>query len=172
MFLWAIKECWVEFPVLCRRCCFSLPSHVQIFVILWTAKCQASLSLTISQSLSKFMSTELVMPSNHFIFCHPLLLLPSIFPSIRVFSNNSAVHNRWPKCWSFSFSISPSNRYLGLISFRINWFALLAVQVTLNNLFQHHCLNKRKEKKKYQFIGDLPSSWSNSHIQTWLVERL
>ena len=89
-------------------------------------------------SLLKLMSTELVMPSNHLILCHPLLLLPSIFPSIRVFSNESALHIRWPKYWSFSFSISPSTEYLRLISFRIDWFDLLAVQGTLKNLIQHH----------------------------------
>ena len=100
-----------------------LLSHVRLFTTPWTAARQASLSFTISHSLLKFMSIELVMPSNHLILCHPLLL-PSIFPSIRVFSNESAVHIRSPKCWSFSFSISPSNEYLGLISFRTDWFDL------------------------------------------------
>ena len=99
---------------------------------------QASLSFTISQSLLKLMSIESVMPSNHLILCHPLLLLPSIFPSIRVFSNESALHVRWSKHWSFSFSISPSNEYSGLLSFRIDWFDLLAVQGTLKSLHQHH----------------------------------
>ena len=102
-------------------------SHVQLFVIPGTAACQASLSFTISQSLLKLLSIESVMPSNHLILCHPLLLLPSIFPNIGVFSNESALRIRWPKDWSFSFSISPSNEYLGLISFRIDWFELLAV---------------------------------------------
>ena len=102
-------------------------SHVRLFTTPWTAALQASLSFTISQSLLKFMSTESVMPSNHLILCHPLLLLPSIFPSIRVFSNESALHIRWPKYWSFSFSISPSNEYSGFFSFRIDWFDL-AVQ--------------------------------------------
>ena len=92
---------------------------------LWTAACQASLSITNSQSLLKLMSTESVMPSNHLILCHPLLLLLSIFPSIRVFSNESVLHLRWPKYWSFSFSISPSNEYSGLISFRMDWLDLL-----------------------------------------------
>ena len=101
---------------------------------------QASLSFTISLSLLKLMSTELVMPSNHLILCHPLLPLPSIFPSIRVFSNESAPPIRWPKYWSFSFSISLSNEYSGLISFRIDWFDLLAVQGTLKSLLQHHSL--------------------------------
>ena len=103
----------------------------------WTVAHQASLSITNSWSLLKFTSIELVMPSNHLILCCPLLLLPSIFPSIRVFSNESALHIRWPKYWSFSFSISPSNEYSGLISFRIYWFDL-AVQGTLKSLFQHH----------------------------------
>ena len=99
---------------------------------------QASLSITNSQSLLKLMSIESVMPSNHLVLCHPLLLLPSIFPSIRVFSNELALRIRWPKYWSFSFSISPSNEYSGLISFRMDWLDLLAVQRTLKNLLQHH----------------------------------
>ena len=104
----------------------------------WTAACQASLSITNSRSLLKFMSIELVMASNHLILCHPLLLLPSIFPSIRVFSNKSALCIRWPKYWSFSFSISPSNENPGIISFRMDWLDLLAVQGTLKSLLQHH----------------------------------
>ena len=98
-----------------------LLSHVWVFMTPWTAACQASLS-TISRSLLKLMSIELVMPSNHLVLCLPLLLLPSIFPSIRVFSNELAFHIRWPKCWSFTFSISPSNEYSGLLSFRLDWF--------------------------------------------------
>ena len=113
-------------------------SRVQLFATPWTAACQASLSITNSQSLLKLMSIESVMPSNHFILCRPLLLLPSIFPSIRVFSNKSVLHLRWPKYWSFSFSISPSNEYSGLISFRIDRIDLLAVQGTLKSLLQHH----------------------------------
>ena len=105
-----------------------------------TAVLQASLSFTVSQSLLKLMSIELMMPSNHLILCPPLLLSPSVFPSIRVFPNESALHIRWPQYWSFSFSTSPSNGYLGLISFRINWFDLLAAQGTLKSLFQHHNL--------------------------------
>ena len=104
----------------------------------WSAACQASLSITNSRSLLKLMSIELMMPSNHLILCHPFLLLPSIFPSIRVFSNKSVLSNRWPKYWSFSFSISPSNEYLRLISFRMNWLDLLAVEGTLKSLLQHH----------------------------------
>ena len=104
----------------------------------WTAAHQVSLSITNSQSLLKLMSIKSVMPSNHLILCHPLLLLPSVFPSIRVFSNESVLQIRWPKYWSFSFSISPSNEYSGLISFRIYWLDLLAVQATLRSLLQHH----------------------------------
>ena len=113
-------------------------SHVQLFATPWTAAHQASLSLTNSQSPPKPMSIESVMPSNHLIFCHPLLLLPSIFPSIRVFSNESALLIRWPKYWSFSFSISPSNEHPGLISFRMDWLDFLAVPGTLKSLLQHH----------------------------------
>ena len=111
-----------------------LLSHVRLFV---TAH-QASLSFTVSWSLLKLMSIESVMPSNHFILCRPLLLLPSVFPGIRAFSNKSALHIRWLKYWTFSFSISPSNEYSGLISFRIDWFDFLAVQGTLKSLLQHH----------------------------------
>ena len=114
------------------------PSHVQLFATPWTAAHQASLSLTISQNLPKFMSIASVVPSSPLIFWYPLLLLPSIFPSIRDFSNELAVYIRWPKYWSFSFSISPSNEYSGLISFRIDWFHLLCVQGTLKSLLQHH----------------------------------
>ena len=106
----------------------------------WTAACQASLSFTISWSLLKLMSVESVMQSNHLIFCCPLLLLPSIFPSISVFSNESALCIRWPKYWSCSFNISPSNEYSGFISFKIGWLDLLAVEGTLKNLLQHHNL--------------------------------
>ena len=104
----------------------------------WAATHQASLSITNSRSSLKLMSIQLVMPSNHLFLCCPLLLLPSIFPSIRVFSNESALHIRWPKYWSFSFNISPSNEYSGLISFRMDWLDLLAVQGTLKSLLQHH----------------------------------
>ena len=112
-------------------------SCVWLFATPWTAARQASLSVTISQNLLKLMSIESVMPSNHLILCHPLLLQPSIFPSIRVFSNESVFHIRWPKYWSFSFSISLSNEYSGLISFSIDWFDLI-VQRTLKSLLQHH----------------------------------
>ena len=121
-------------------------SHVWLFTTPWTAAQQASLSNTNSQSLLKLMSIKLVMSSNHLILCYSLLLLPSIFPSIRVFSNESVLHIRWPKYWSFSFSISHFNEYSGLISFRIDWLDLLALQGTLKSLLQHH-------SAKHQFFG-------------------
>jgi len=117
---------------------FQSLSDVWLFATPWIAAHQASLSIINSWSLTKPMSIESVMPSNHLILCRPLLLLPSIFPSIRVFSNESILHTRWPKYWSFSFSISPSNEHPGLISFRIDWLDLLAVQGTLKSLLQHH----------------------------------
>ena len=123
-------------------------SHVQLFVTQWTAALQASLSITNSQSLLKFMSIESVMLSNHFILCRSLLLLPAILPIIRVFSSEPIL-NRWPKYWSFNFSISPSNEYLVLISFRLNLFDLLAVQGTLKSLLQHHSL-----KASIQVVGE------------------
>ena len=114
-----------------------LLSHVQLFATPWTAACQASLPITNSWSLPKLMSFELVMPFSHLILCHPILL-PSIFPSIRVFSNESTLCMRWPKDWSFSFGISPSSEHPGLVSFRMDWLDLLAVQGTLKSLLQHH----------------------------------
>ena len=130
------KKC--EHTVILYSQSVQLHSHVQLFETPRTAAHQASLSITNSRTLLKFMSTELVMPSSHLILCRPFLLLPSIFPSIRVFSNESVLHIRWPKYWSFSFSISPSNEYSGLISFRMDWLDLLAVQGTLKSLLQHH----------------------------------
>ena len=118
-----------------------LLSHVQLFATPWTAACQASLFFTISQSLLKHMPTYSVMLSNHFILCHPLLL-PSVFPSIRAFSNESVLCIRWPKYWSFSFRISLSNEYSGMTSLMINWFDLLAVQGTLESLLHHHSLKE------------------------------
>ena len=115
-----------------------LLSHVRLFAILWTAAHQTSLSFAISWSFLKLMSIASVMPSNHLILCLPLLLLPSIFPSFRVLSNESVLRIRWPKYWSFSFSISPSNEYSGLISFTVDSFDILAVQGTLKSLLQHH----------------------------------
>ena len=117
---------------------FPVVFRIQLLRTPWTAARQASLSITNSQSLFKLMSIELVMPSNHLILCRPLLLPPSIFPSFRVFSNESALHMRWPKYWRFSFSISPSSEHPGLISFRMDWLDLLAVQGTLKSLLQHH----------------------------------
>ena len=113
-------------------------SRVQLFVTPWTAACQVSLTVINTQSLLECMSIKSLMPSSHLILCHPLLLLPSIFPNIRVFSKESVLRIRWPKYWSFSFSISPSNEYSGLISFRMDWLDLLAVQGTLKSLLQHH----------------------------------
>ena len=118
---------------------FSCSDVSQLFVTSWNVALQASLSITNSQSLLKLTSIDLVMPSNRLTLCHPLLFLPSIFPSIRVFSSESVLRIRWLKYWSFSFSISASNEYSGLISFRIGWFDLLAVQGALKSLLQHHC---------------------------------
>ena len=138
---------WADFPPNCKiqwqktsdsGVVVQSLSCVCLFVSPWTAACQASLSFIISQSLLRVMSIELVMLSNHLILCHSLLLLHSIFPSIRVFSSESAVRIRWPKYWSFSFSISPSNEYSGLISLRTDWCDLLEVQGTLKSLLQHH----------------------------------
>ena len=139
-----------------------LLNHVQLFVSPWNALHEASLSFTITQTLLKLMSTELVMPYNHLILCHPLLLLPSIFPSIRVFSNESALCIRWPNYWSFS--ISPSNEYSGLISSRVDWFDL-HVHKGLSKVFSSTTI------QKHQFFSPQPSLWSNYHIRTWLLEK-
>ena len=141
-----------------------LLSHVWLFAIPWTAAHQASLSFTVPQTLFKLMSIELVIPANHLILCHPILLLPSIFLSIRVFSNELALPIRWPKYWSFNFSISASNEYSRLISFRMDWLDLLAVQGTLKSLLQHH-------NSKHQFFCAQLSLWSNSHIHMWLLKK-
>ena len=133
-------------------------SHVQLFATSWTTACQASLSITSSRSSPKPISIESVMPFNHLILCRPLLL-PSIFPTIRVFSSESTLCMRWPKYWSFSFSIGPSSEYSGLISCRMDWLDLLAVQGTLKSL-----LNTTAQK--HQFFGPQLSSESNSHIHT------
>ena len=143
---------------------FSLVVHVRLFATPWTAACQASLSITNSQTLLKIMSIKSVMPSNHLILCRPLLLLLSIFPSIRVFSSESVLLIMRPKFWSFSFSISPSQEYLGLISFRMDWLDLLAVQETLKGLLQHHS-SKASILWRSAFIK------SNSHIHTWLLKK-
>ena len=139
-------------------------SHVQLFVTPWTAARQASLSITNCRSLPKPMSIESVMPFNHLILCYPLLLLPSIFPNIRVFSNESALDIRWPKYWSFTFNISPFNEHPGLNSFRMDWLDLLAVQGTLKSLLH-------TTVEKHQFFGAQLSSQSNSHIHTWPLEK-
>ena len=136
---------------------------VRLFVTHWTEALQASLSITNFQSLLKLMSIESVMASNHLILCCPILLPPSVFPSIRIFSSESLLHIRWPKYWSFSFSISPSNEYSGLISFRMDWFDLLVIQGTLKSLFQYH-------SSKDQFFAQL-SLQSNPHIHTGLLEK-
>ena len=128
----------MDFRQIVQSSSVQLLSRVWPFVTPWTAACQASLSITNSRSLLKLMAIESVMPSNHLILCWPLLLPPSIFPSIRVFSNESILHIRWSKYWSFSFSISPSSEYSGLISFRMDWLDLLAVQGTLKSLLQRH----------------------------------
>ena len=137
-----------------------LLSHVQLFVNPWTAACKAFLSITNSQSLPKFMSIESVMPSNHLILCWPLLLLPSIFPSIRVFSKESVLHIRWPKYWSFSFNISPSNEHSGLISFRMDWLDLLAIQRTLKSFMQHHSLKT---------INSWALKWQPTRVLAWRI---
>ena len=139
-------------------------SHVWLFETPWTVAHQASLSITNSWSLLKLMYLASGMPSNHLILCHPHLLLPSIFPSIRIFSNESVLHIRWPKYWNFSFSISPSNKYSGLISFRMDWLDLLAVQWTLKSILQHH-------SSKASILCAQLSSQSNSHMHTWLLEK-
>jgi len=139
-------------------------SPVRLFATPGIATCQAFLSIINSQSLLKLMSIGLVMPSNHLILCRPLLLLPSIFPSIRVFSNESVLCIRWPMYWSFSFSISPSNEYLGLISFRMDLLDLLAVQGTFKSLLQYH-----SSKASIPWCSVFFKS--NSHIHTWLLEK-
>ena len=146
---------------ICRSSVQSL-SCVRLFVTPWTTACQASLSMINSRSPPKPMSIESVMPSNHLILCRPLLFLPSIFPSIRVFPNESALHIRWPKYWSFS--ISPSNEHPGLISFRTDWLDLLAVQGTLKSLLQHH-------SSKILNINSLALSFLYSLTLTWLLEK-
>ena len=141
-----------------------LLGRVRLFVTPWIAARQASLSITNSRSSHKLMCIEWVMPFSHLILCCPLLLLPPIPPSIRVFSNESAVRMRWPKYWSLNLSISPSNEHPGLVSFRMDWLDLLAVQGTLKSLLQHH-------SSKHQFFGAHLSSQSNSHIHTWPLEK-
>ena len=130
-------------------------SRVRLLAPPWITACQASLSITNSQSLLKLMSIDSVMPSNYLILCRPLLLLPSIFPSIRICSYESVLHIRWPQYWSFSFSISPSNEYSGLISFRMDWLDLLAVQGALKSLLQHHSSKASIRRHSTFFIVQL-----------------
>ena len=157
-------ELSILFYYLLFPCSVQSLSRVWLFATAWTAVRQASLSITNSQSLLKLMSIMLVMPSNHFILCHPLLLPPSIFPSIRVFSSESVLLIRWPKFWNFSFSISPSNEYAGLISFRMDWLDLLAVQGTLKSLLQLHTSKASILRCSAFFIIQI------SH-PTWLLEK-
>ena len=166
---WAWRWIWLKEKKICWKHSmdysvqFSSVTQSRLMVATpWIAICQASLSITNSWSLLKLMSIESVMPSSHFILCHPLLLLPPIPPSIRVFSNESMLRMRWPKYWSFSFSISPSNKHPGLTSFRMDWFVLLAVQGTLKSLLQHH-------SSKTSILQH--AAKSNSHIHTWPLEK-
>ena len=144
-------------------------SPVQLFVIPWTAACQVFLFFTVSLSLIRFMSIESMMPLNHLILCRPFLLLPSIFPSIRVFSNESVLHTRWPKYWNFSFSISPSNEYSGLISFRTDWFDLLVVQGILKSLLQHHNVKASLLQCSAFFMVQLSSLVKETEIYLYML---
>ena len=137
----------------------------------WTAARQASLSITNSQSLPELISIESVMPSNYLILCRPLLLLPSIFPSIRVFSNESALHISWPECWGFSFNISPSNERSGLISFRMDWLDLLEVQGTVNSLLQHHSSRASILRRSAFFIVQLSHPYMTTEKTIGLIRR-
>ena len=159
----------VGFFIYCASVQFSC-SVVSDSMTPWTAARQAFLSITNSQTLLKLMSIKSMMPSNHLILWCPLLP-PSVFPSIRVFSNESVIHIRWPKYWSFSFSNSPSSEYSGLISFRMDWLDLLAVQWTLKTLLQRKRVFSNTTVQKHQFFGAQLSLWSNSHIHTWLPEK-
>ena len=148
-----------------------LLNHVQLFVTPWTAACQASLSIAISHSLLKLMSTESMMPSNHLILCRPFLLPHSIFPNIRVFSNESVLHIRWLKNRSFSFNISPSNEHSGLISFRMVWLDLLAVQGTLKSLLQHHSSKASIFRHSASFIFQLWHPYTTNRKAIALTRR-
>ena len=162
LFIWL---CWVlGFPGGTQFSSVQLLSCVWLFATTWTAAFQASLSITNSWSLLKLMFIELVMPSNHLLLCCCILPLPSIFLSIGVFSNKPVLHIRWPKYWSFSFSINPPNKYSGLISFRIDWFDLLAVEGSLKSFLQCH-------SSKASILWCSVFLWSHSHIHTWLLEK-
>ena len=168
--MWAQDEECLQLQA--RRCVVTVQSLscIWLFVASWTVTCQVLLSFTISWSLLRFTSIQSVMVFNHLILCHPLLLLPSIFPSIRVFSSESALWIRWSKYWTFSFSISPSNEYSGLISSRIDWFA---VKESLDSL-QSKGLSRvffNTIVQKHQFFDTQASLWSNCHIHTWLLEN-
>ena len=159
-----ISFCWEKNPNSTIVVVVKSLSRVRLLVTPWIAACQASLSITISQSWLKLLSIESVMSSNHLILCHPLLFLPSIFPSIRVFSSESVLRIRWPKHWSFSFSISPSSEYSELIYLRIYWFYFL-LSKGLSRVFSSTII------WKHQFFGVQPFLWSNSHIHTLLLEK-
>ena len=152
--------------------CCSVTQLCLIFTTSGAAACQAFWSFTISQSLLKFMSIELVMPSNHLVLCHPLLLLPLMFPSIKVFSNESALCIRWAKYWNFSFSISPSSEYSGLISFRMVWLDLLAVQGTLKSLLQHHSSKASIIQRSAFFIVNLSHPYMTTGKTIALTRRI
>ena len=156
---YCISESFVDYEGPVQFSSVQSLSRVQLLETPWTAAHQTSLSITNSWNLPKLMSIESVMPPHHLIFCHPLLLLPSIFPSIRVFSNESALHIRWPKYWSFSFNLSPSTEHPGLISFRIDWLDLLAFQGTLKSLLL-------TTVQKHQSFSTQLSLYSNSHTHT------
>ena len=153
--VWSTRYYLLLISLLCLSSVQSL-SHVWLFATPWTAACQASLSITNSWSILKLMSVESVMPSNHLILCCPLLLLPSIFPRIRIFSNESVLLIRWPKYWSFSFNVSPFSEHTGLISLQSKGLSRVFSNTTV---------------QKHQFFGTQPSLWSNSHIHTWLLEK-
>ena len=153
--------CVYVFVLVTQFSSVQLLSPVGLFVTAWTTAHQASLSITNSRSLNKLMSIESVMPSNHLILCCPLLLFPSILPSIRVFPNESALRIRWPKYWSFSFNVSPSNEHPRLISFRMDWLDLLAVQGTLKSLLQHH--SSKASVRKSQMKTTMNGTWNENH---------
>ena len=192
-----LEEAFFLFKSEAQFSSLQLLSRVQLFSTSWTAACQASLSIANSQSLHKLMSIESVMPSNHLILCSPLLLPPSVFTSIRVFSNESVLGIRWPKYWSFNFNISPSNEYSGMISFRIDWLDLLAAQGTLKSFLQHHSSKASILRHSVHFssvqllscVQLFATPWTvgcqaslsitnsaqlsfNSHIHTWPLEKL
>ena len=145
-------------------CCCSVSESYELLATSWTPACQAFLSFTISWSFLKLMSLESVMPSNHLILCHPLLFLPSVFSSVKVFSNESTICNRWLKDWTFSFSISPSNECSGLISFTVDWFDLLAIQGTLKSLLQHHSSKALIQHSAFLVVQLSHDYWKNHNF--------